>query len=214
MPNPFFNRLFDVLPLSIGRSQAVEDEFLRVEQGFDNVRARFPNVDGAVNATHTDLDRVVGLTGNAQAQIDALNAAKAAKAGDTYTGVHNFAGAQSVSLPAPTQAGHAARLVDAQAAAFGTPVYPWITVTANTQMQAGYGYAVRTNLGAYTLTLPASPTAGQMVFITDLGSNAATNNITVARNGQTIMGLAEDFVINASHVTVALQFIENDWRLV
>ena len=48
--------------------------------------------------------------------------------------------------------------------------------------------------GAITLTLPGSPALGDQVSFIDYGS-AATNNITIARNGKTIQGAAADLTI-------------------
>lgn len=53
------------------------------------VKTTMPNITGAITATHTQLNHMVGVTAPVQTQIDT----KAAKAGDTYTGAHNFTGA-------------------------------------------------------------------------------------------------------------------------
>lgn len=50
---------------------------------------------------------------------------------------------------------------------------------------ANEGIIANTSGGAWTLTLPASPSTGDKVFVAD-GGNWATNNLTVARNGSTI----------------------------
>ena len=49
MSNPFYERLYDVLPLSFARSAAVEAEFERIEQGFDSASARFSLEDAYNN---------------------------------------------------------------------------------------------------------------------------------------------------------------------
>jgi hypothetical protein len=55
---------------------------------------------------------------------------------------------------------------------------------------------VTSDTGTWTITLPASPTTGDKVSVWDCGDNAGSNVITVARNGNTINGAAEDFLIN------------------
>jgi hypothetical protein len=56
----------------------------------------------------------------------------------------------------------------------------------------GVGYFVDTSAGAVTVTLPASPSVGDIVAIKDWSSTAATNNITIGRNGQEIEGNTQD----------------------
>ena len=64
-----------------------------------------------------------------------------------------------------------------------------------------------------TLTLPASPSVGSEVAVTIAGT--FTNTI-IARNGQNIMSLAEDFTINRPHLTVTLYYVDatRGWRIV
>jgi hypothetical protein len=60
----------------------------------------------------------------------------------------------------------------------------------------GVGYFVDTSAGAVTVTLPASPSVGDIVAIKDWSSTAATNNIIIGRNGQEIEGNTVDGAIN------------------
>jgi hypothetical protein len=53
---------------------------------------------------------------------------------------------------------------------------------------SGVGYFCDTSSAAFTVTLPASPSVGDIVAIKDWSSTAATNNITIGRNGQKIEG--------------------------
>ena len=70
--------------------------------------------------------------------------------------------------------------------------------------------------GAYTITLPASPTLGDKVRIIDLANNAATNNITAGRNGNNIDGSASNFTIDINNAGV--EFIYTNatygWRTI
>lgn len=90
----------------------------------------------------------------------------------------------------------------------------WSLTSSPTTMVSGGAYAVRTNTTAPTMTLPATPVANDVVYIMDADNSAATNNITVARNGSTIMGLSENLTINVNGASVRLQFINSSWRLV
>jgi hypothetical protein len=58
--------------------------------------------------------------------------------------------------------------------------------------------------GAFTITLPTSPLVNDIVQIIDVGGFAATNKITVARNGQNINGAAEDLTIDLSGSVTSL----------
>jgi hypothetical protein len=91
---------------------------------------------------------------------------------------------------------------------------PGLTIVTGTTQAAvaGTHYAM-TNASASTLTLPASPSAGDTVWIT-FTNNLITN--IVARNGQNIMGLAEDMTADNPNATIQLRFINSTvgWRLI
>ena len=109
--------------------------------------------------------------------------------------------------------GSSANVVDIQLVLPGG--FSWQSiVTSNTTMESGKGYFVNTQSGAITMTLPASPSLGDIVRIIDLGS-AGTNNITVGRNSQLIMGSAADMTINTANAGLGLVYTDGTfgWRL-
>jgi hypothetical protein len=55
-----------------------------------------------------------------------------------------------------------------------------------------------TSGGAFTITLPATPTAGHYIEFNDPKKTWTTNNLTIARNGSNIDSLAEDLICNIS----------------
>jgi len=73
---------------------------------------------------------------------------------------------------------------------------------------AGTGYFVNTTSAAITVTLPASPTAGDLVAVKDYAFTADTNNITLARNGSNIQGTANDFLISTEGRSVTLIYVD------
>mgnify|MGYP006292861487 CR=1 FL=1 len=75
-------------------------------------------------------------------------------------------------------------------------------IGTNTAATASYTYVLTASL---TLTLPASPTAGDFVKISNR-SNTLT--CVVARNGQPIMGVAEDMTIDAIDVGFMLVYAD------
>lgn len=82
-----------------------------------------------------------------------------------------------------------------------------VTGTAQTAV-AGCHYSLN-NAAATTLTLPASPAEGAMVWVTV--ANGRYDN-SIARNGSTIMVLAEDMLLD-NPTTYQLRFINGSWRL-
>jgi len=74
----------------------------------------------------------------------------------------------------------------------------WSTTIRSSNFTAvsGNGYFCDTTAGSFTVTLPASPSEGDIVAIKDWSSTAATNNITIGRNGQEIEGNTQDGLIN------------------
>ena len=85
-------------------------------------------------------------------------------------------------------------------------------VTANYTLSASEGVIADTSGGAFTVTLPASPSAGDEVLIAD-GARWGVNNLTVARNGSTIEGLASDFTLDVSGVKVGMVYDGTTWQV-
>lgn len=69
------------------------------------------------------------------------------------------------------------------------------------------GVLTNTTAGAFTVTLPVSPTNGMQVIVADAFGTWGTNNLTVGRNGSNIAGLAQDLVCDINGVSV--QFVYN-----
>ena len=79
-----------------------------------------------------------------------------------------------------------------------TLIKTWEAKTASFVAEAGGQYLLGTSTGAITVTLPASPSAGDQVRIVDADGASATNNITVDRNGNNILGSASDVTISTN----------------
>src|SRR5210317_1305707 len=82
----------------------------------------------------------------------------------------------------------------------------WRALTTTETVQAGAQLLANTNAGAWTLTLPASPTAGQEVSIIDQGYDFNTNALTVGRNGSNIANSAADLVVNTQGAGFSLVY--------
>jgi len=84
--------------------------------------------------------------------------------------------------------------------------------TTSFSAAAGMRYGVNTTGGAITATLPATPSTGQAIFFADAGGAYATNNLTVAPNGQTIMGVAGDLTVSTTNQNFGLFYNGTTWR--
>ena len=76
-------------------------------------------------------------------------------------------------------------------------------------MTAGYGYFVNTSSSAITMTLPSSPTLGDEVSIIDYAGTFDTNNLTVGRNSQPIMGTAADLTVSTERAGFTLVYVDS-----
>lgn len=143
-----------------------------------------------------------------EADIDALQASRAIKAGDTYTGGHNFTGAD-VRVATPTQASQPATKGYADSLAFATALPAQagnarkVSVTDGTN--AGWGdwwgtpvpltvanngqtldvrrtYHLDSNGGAFAVTLPTMA-AGDWIKFVDVTGKCGINNVTINSGG-------------------------------
>jgi hypothetical protein len=87
---------------------------------------------------------------------------------------------------------------------------PWSTITSDgstaVAVAANDRVFVNTTAGPITITLPASPQTGDQVSILDLASTFDTNNCTLNRNGNKIMGLTENLVLNVEDEAIQLVY--------
>ena len=94
----------------------------------------------------------------------------------------------------------------------------WDTTPKTTGFTAvsGNGYFCDTTSAAFTVTLPATPAAGDIVAIADYNGTALTNAITVGRNSSDINGSATDLTISANYSAVTLVYVDatSGWRSV
>ena len=96
-------------------------------------------------------------------------------------------------------------------AASGAPTL--VIVTTTTQTAVAGNHYVLTNVAASTITLPASPVAGDIVWVTV--GNGLTTNI-MARNGSNlIMGMTEDMTMNNANANYQMRYINATlgWRI-
>ena len=80
--------------------------------------------------------------------------------------------------------------------------------TASFTGVSGNGYFVNTTSSALTVTLPASPSAGDIIGIVDYAETSASNNITIGRNSSNINGDAADIKIEIADAGVILVYVD------
>jgi hypothetical protein len=87
----------------------------------------------------------------------------------------------------------------------------WVTTkkTATFTATAGEGYFCDTAaVGAFTVNLPSSPSAGAVVAVADYANTFDTANLTIGRGGSNIEGEASDFICNVEGAAITLVYVD------
>jgi len=81
---------------------------------------------------------------------------------------------------------------------------------------SGVGYFVNTAGGAVAVTLPGSPSAGNVIGVSDYNSTAFSNAITINRNSQKINGATNNLTISKANAAIQLVYIDatTGWQTV
>jgi hypothetical protein len=87
----------------------------------------------------------------------------------------------------------------------------WQAISTSITLAANSYYAVDFGSSALTLTLPATP--GTNDFVQLYKSAGISKGAVIARNGKTIMGLAENLNINTEATALYLVYNGTDWRI-
>tara|TARA_R100001129_G_scaffold2012_4_gene2130 strand:- start:1588 stop:2973 length:1386 start_codon:yes stop_codon:yes gene_type:complete len=98
-----------------------------------------------------------------------------------------------------------------------TGTVDWCTTAKTSPFTAtsGDGFFVNTTSGAITVTLPASPSAGDIVAVKDYTGTAACNAITIGRNGSKIRGACSCVAINQNNGGAQLIYVDGTegWQI-
>jgi len=73
---------------------------------------------------------------------------------------------------------------------------------------SGNGYFVDTSSSAITVTLPASPSAGDIVSVADYANTFATNNLTVENNSSPINGITDEYVADSNGISLTFVYVD------
>lgn len=163
-------------------------------------------IDSSPGALDTlnELAAALGDDANFAATMTTALAGKLSLAGGTMTGDIVLDGDPTIALHPATK-----QYVDALGA-----LSPWARKTAAYTASTGDRLLADTvATAAFTITLPASPSDGNEVTIAP-SSAYETNNLTIGRNGETIMGDAADLTVDVTTaVTLVYDGTDSDWRI-
>jgi hypothetical protein len=81
--------------------------------------------------------------------------------------------------------------------------------TSNFTAASGEGYFCDTSGGAFTATLPASPSAGAIVAFKDYAPSFASYNLTIGRNGSNIQGNSTDAGLSTNRASVVMVYVDS-----
>ena len=99
-----------------------------------------------------------------------------------------------------------------------TGTVDWCTTakTSPLTVASGNGYFINTTGGVITVTLPASPSAGDIVAFKDYANTWQTNNVTLANNSSKINGVCGDASLSTEDQSVTLVYVDSTkgWRAV
>ena len=73
---------------------------------------------------------------------------------------------------------------------------------------SGEGYFCNTSGGAFTLTLPSSPSAGDIVGLKDYNGNFSTANLTIGRGGSNLSGSGADKILDTNNLSLTLVYVD------
>ena len=72
----------------------------------------------------------------------------------------------------------------------------------------GEGYFINTTSGTITMSLPSSPSAGDIVAFKDYANTFDTNNLTIDRNGSLIGGSAANATISVEGQSITMVYVD------
>jgi len=186
----------------------------RTTLGLGTLATQSGTFSGTSSGTNTG-DQTISLTGDVTGSGTGSFAATIANDAVTYAKMQNVSAASKL-----LGRGSAAGAGDVEEITLGTgltmsgttlsasgSLSPWATKTTTYTAADGDRLLADTSGGAFTITLPSSPSAGHYIEINDPEETWATNNLTVARNGSNIDSLAENLVCNIT-AKIGLTYID------
>lgn len=120
----------------------------------------------------------------------------------------------------PGQSGNAGKFLQTNGTSptWADALSDFVTKTTTYTAVAGDRIAADTTGGAFTITLPASPSTGDEILIVDGGVTPSSTgwagaNLTVARNGNSLGGVAEDMTCRTRGGGFRLTWLGSNWKV-
>jgi len=150
------------------------------------------NLNTATATINTHLGTINTTLGTVNSTFATMNS--------TFSSLNTSQATQNTNI---TNAYNAANSAFAQA----NSALPTLNIISGTSVTAVKNqHYVLKNASATTVTLPASPAAGDAIWIST--ENNITTNI-IARNGSNIKSLAEDLTLDVANVAVQLRYVDS-----
>jgi hypothetical protein len=116
-----------------------------------------------------------------------------------------ISGSNTITLPAET----GTAITSASTTMPNTIVWNTTIQTSSFTAAIDSGNFCNTTGGAFTVTLPATPTRGDFVVIVDYAGTSATNNITVSGNGANINGSPGGILLSTNRQGLTLTYLDS-----
>ena len=177
------------------------------------VAADFPTLNQNTTGTASNVTGTIAIANGGTGQTTA-NAAYNALSPMTTTGDIEYRNGSSVATRLPIGTTGQVLTVSGGLPTWATPSsnggITWQSVqTANFTASTGNAYPINTTSSAITVTLPATPSAGNYLVLTDYAGTWATNNVTLNRNGSNIDGIAENGTLKTNRQSISLVYIDS-----
>lgn len=205
-------RIKTLQALTAGFEDAVSDAAIALAAGKLDL-----SVTPTLNALNDRVNQITALLSDAEDRLAAIQAGGVpavnvpVATGGRYPANSNAQSAFVLLDSALTE-------VEADITALGAAIaaiqfFPAETLLASANSNLVAGKAYRVIATGITLTLPAAPATGAAIRIVDGGVLSSSATSSLARNGKTIMGLAEDLTLDIAGIDFVIWYNGTTWKL-